>query len=267
MRRVIAVLAGTLALGVGVQNAQAHPSRAEVVREALQEVQAAASMHTPTGFDAHVIRVSRHYKAHWRKAWSVFSYLDGRGRTFSCPVVTKHEETGTFFVHQFNCFRVQAATLPRVSASQSGPPTPNPSAQTAAQRLVGSLYRSCRNVRKVVVQGVFPVGFTGMCLTTPTWEYILPSCHYEYPGTKENPSVVLRTMCTGWIMWQTTDWTMEGPCFKWVREKVYRGGQPPNGTVITAFRRGYSYIKSDGSVALRLLPWKDCKPRPAPTNT
>lgn len=138
--------------------------------------------------------------------------------------------------------------------AQAGPPSPNPTAETAQKRLLGKLHGACRGVQKVVTVSGFPVGLTGSCQATRGVGYDVPydTCVYiepEFSGSHRWESA-----CYGWVQWRLTDWSTKGPCLKWARrEKLARAGM-----LITAWRRGVTAYKSDGTLGTSLTPWFNC---------
>jgi hypothetical protein len=114
-----AALAVSAILVVAVPPASAHPTRAEVRRQAMSATIDLATAHFPEGFDPHVVRISKHHAGHWRKAVTVFAYRDAHDRTWSCPLVFKFDTNGMFFAHARACFKVQAAAASRLSKQEA----------------------------------------------------------------------------------------------------------------------------------------------------
>jgi hypothetical protein len=139
------------------------------------------------------------------------------------------------------------------------PPAPYPTLGTAQARLRQSLEASCRktNMKVTIDVGGIPLTVkTGKCMHVmgvPDNE-----CWWEpapIPRTRAD-----RWECSGYMTWQTTGFSylLNHPCFASVQaDGFYRY---PFRIIITAWRRGYVFIKKDGTVGLKVSPWGPCFP-------
>jgi hypothetical protein len=101
MTRAVVTVAAFLALAAPAQ-AVRHPTRAETRAAALVDVQNASD--AVGGVAAHVVKVGRYRRGHWRKAWGVF--VLPLAHPFSCPVTVwvgaNRQPDGSWLVSAFS---------------------------------------------------------------------------------------------------------------------------------------------------------------------
>lgn len=127
-----------------------------------------------------------------------------------------------------------------------------PSHGAALQLMRRSMYLSCQNTTTGVrLQGIV-VGNEGICHHWGANEWSL-SYDLDWQPAWANGNYAVRLWVTGYIDWETTAWTFEGPCLNAYPDDDF------GGTKIHAVRQGYVYKDNrDDNIKLKLVGGWGC---------
>jgi hypothetical protein len=139
-------------------------------------------------------------------------------------------------------------TMTVVAKAQAGPPTP-PELTLAMQRGKSSMYRSCQKVDYVININGLSVGENGKCRAFGVVRSVYT---IKFPDGYDK-SGAPRASVIGRLAWQTTPWTVQGPCWKQISDAF---GLAAHDKLIVAHSKVYAwYDPATGTPKYKRMPY------------